>query len=504
MRKKNSLLNFITGFVPFVILMFFGFWKVNVWQTNLGADVFALNQLFFQLFAYLSLMEAGIGALVQKEYYNLFVDRNEEKIKIYYTLSKRMLRIVALMILLVGFVLSFFLKYLTNGTALSLPYMQTVFMIFLAKSVVDYVFCAPRYVLQADQKIYKINILMNVYRIIEAVIEVFFIMYGYGYMNVLLATFVVRVLLNLHANKIVYKEYPWLKTVKDTKGITIHGMSYVLTYKIVTAIQDSTDVMLISAFINPLAVTIYSSYKYITKYLNDFITMFGTALTSSLGNLMYSTDKKRSLEVFETINALFFFIAAFLTVALYFVTNSFIVLWVGPDKLIDTMSFYCLLIIFYHNVARRPLLVLKDVYALYKETQGVFVAEAIANFVLSILAASQFGITGILVATVVSTLLTNYYFFPKSMYKQVFNMSCNSHVLKYTLFLGLTGLLCFISHYFISFMNVTGYFEWFLHSVVYCVILLVVLFVIFYLFYGSFRDLTKQGIDFIYHVVLKK
>ena len=65
MRKENSIKNFITSAAPFVILVFLGFWKVNVWQKTFSEDVYALNQLFFQIFAYLSLAEAGIGAIVQ-------------------------------------------------------------------------------------------------------------------------------------------------------------------------------------------------------------------------------------------------------------------------------------------------------------------------------------------------------------------------------------------------------------------------------------------------------
>ena len=109
MRKSNSLKNFITSTVPFIILIFLGFWKINVWQNSLDEDIYALNQLFFQIFAYLSLAEAGIGSLVLKEYYKLFVKEDKETICIYYTLSKKMLRIVCYIIIAAGVVISFFL-----------------------------------------------------------------------------------------------------------------------------------------------------------------------------------------------------------------------------------------------------------------------------------------------------------------------------------------------------------------------------------------------------------
>lgn len=133
MRKANSLKNFITSTVPFIVLIFLGFWKINVWQNSLDENIYALNQLFFQIFAYLSLAEAGIGSLVQKEYYKLFVSEDKEQICVYYTLSRKMLRTVCYIIIALGVVISFFLPALANNNTLSLRYMQKIFILFLAK-----------------------------------------------------------------------------------------------------------------------------------------------------------------------------------------------------------------------------------------------------------------------------------------------------------------------------------------------------------------------------------
>ena len=167
MRTKNSLLNFLTSIVPFVAFVALGFLKIRIWQSSLDQNIYALNQLFFQLFAYLSIAEAGIGALVQKEYYKLLIDEDHEMICKYYTVSKKMLRKVCYVIMAAGLVLSFFLKYLAKDNTLSQIYMQEVFLLFLAKSLVEYFMFSPRFVLTADQKLYKINFQMYFYKILE-------------------------------------------------------------------------------------------------------------------------------------------------------------------------------------------------------------------------------------------------------------------------------------------------------------------------------------------------
>lgn len=501
MRKVNSIKNFITSTVPFIILIFIGFWKVNVWQNTMDEDVYALNQLFFQIFAYLSLAEAGIGSLVQKEYYKLFADEDKDTICIYYTLSKKMLRNVCYIIIVIGVILSFFLQGFANNNALTLQYMQKIFILFLAKSLVEYFMFSPRFVIQADQKIYKINLQMNLYKILEGVMETLLIMYGISYEKVLIATFLLRIVMNLHLNRIVFKEYPWLKEVKDTKGIKIRGMQHVLLYKVVTVIYENVDILLISAFVNPISVIIYSNYKYITKYLNDLIYMVGSALTSSLGNLLYSESNERSFQTYEMINTLFYFLASVLTTALGFCINSFICIWVGDNKLFTIIPFICIMFLFYHYVVRRPQYILKDVFALYKELQFVSIAESVLNLGLSFLLVKEYGITGVLVATVVSTLLTNFWYFPMYLYRKVFNKKAWHDILKYLVVTVWTIVLLILSYCFLPTIPSDGYISWFLWSCIYTVAVLAVSFIFFYAVFQSFRKLVVQCVEMFLSLV---
>lgn len=498
MRKSNSLKNFITSTIPFIILIFLGFWKINVWQSTLDENIYALNQLFFQIFAYLSLAEAGIGALVQKEYYKLFAKDDKEKICIYYTLSKKMLRNVCYIIIALGIVVSFFLPLLANGNELSAHYMQRIFILFLAKSLVEYFMFSPRFVLQADQKIYKLNVQMNVYKIIEGLMETLLIMYGISYEWVLVFTFVLRIIMNLHLNRIVFREYPWLKEVKDTQGLKIQGMQHVLLYKVVSVVYENVDVLLISAYVNPLSVIIYSNYKYITKYLSDMIYMVGNSITSSLGNLLYASEDEHSFHTYEMINTMFYFIACFLTIALGFCMNSFIVIWVGKDKVFDTVSFICILFLFFHGVVRRPQYILKDIFALYKELQAVSIAESVLNLVLSFVLIKTYGIRGVLIATVISTLLTNFWYFPLFLYKKVFNKKPWLDICKYLFAAACTTVILVASYAIVPSISSKGYVLWFLSSCIYSFVVLVILVIIFSISFKSFRRLLMQCKEMLY------
>ncbi len=495
MRTKNSLFNLITSIVPFAVFVILGFFRVRVWQSSMDENIYALNQLFFQLFAYLSIAEAGIGSLVQKIYYKLIIAEDRDSICKYYSLSKKMLRNVCYIIFIAGIAISFFLPYLAKGNKLSGIYMQEVFVLFLIKSLVEYFMFAPRFLLTADQKLYKMNLQNYGYKIAETIMEIVLIYVGVSYLLVLCFSIVLRIVMNLHLNKIVFREYPWLKTIKPDRGLKLKGMSHIFVFKIISAVQENIGALLISAFINPISVIIYSNYKYITKYLSDFIYQSGIAIMASLGNLLNEKrNDKATFDTFQKITTMYFFIATFLTLALAFCINPFITIWVGENKLFDSVSLMCLLFVFFHNIARRPLYLLKDIYVLYKELQLNSIIEAVITITLSfILLKFNLGIKGVLIAAAISPLLVSFIYLPMVVYKKAFNCFPWLDILKYLINVVIIIVVQGIGSLLPIGVSSSNFIIWFLTSAVAAIFILVVLFILYFCIFKSFRGLLQTG-----------
>ncbi len=496
MRTKNFIFNFLTSIIPFAVFVLMGFVRVSVWQDKMGEDIYALNQLFFQLFAYLSIAEAGIGSIVQKRYYPLLIDDDKENICKYFTASKRFLKKICFLIFGMGFVLSFFLKFLAKDNSLSPLYMQGVFLLFLVKSLVEYFLFAPRFLLTADQKLYKINLQNYGYKILESLMEILLIYFGVSYLLVLIFSIVLRVVMNLHLNKIVYKQYPWLKDSPPDENTKLTGMSHILIFKIVSAVQENVGGLLISAFINPLSVIIYTNYKYITKYLNDFIYQVGIAINASLGNLLNQTgQEEKKFKIFETISSMFYFIASFLTLTLSFCINPFITLWVGENKLLSSLSLICLLFVFFHTIARMPVNLLKDIFVLYGDVQINSIIEAVTTTLLSLVFIKLgLGVTGVLLAAALSILIVSFFYLPIKIYKMVFGIFPIRDLLKYLLNIIIVIALQFVGHFLPFGVSSESFLMWFLTSVIMAVGIALPLFVIHFVLFKDFRMLTKMGL----------
>ena len=271
---------------------------------------------------------------------------------------------------------------MTNNN-LSLLYMQMVFILFLIKNVIDYLMFSPRFVLQADQKIYKVNLKINLCKIVETGGEIGLLSIGYSYITILVVGIIIRIIFNYLIIEKYLKNihgYIWFLMMK----LNIRGMRSVFIHKITGAVHNNTDIIIISAILAPIKVVIYSAYNTIIRFINDFIFMMSNAITASYGNVIYKENKKARYIIFEEINSLFLFLAMFFSITVYVLSNSFITLWIGSDKIMDTMSLVFMVIIMFYTIARKPLIIVRDAMDLFNETKNISIIESILNLILSL------------------------------------------------------------------------------------------------------------------------
>lgn len=231
MRTEKSFKNVLTSVIPYFFITVLGFLRLKVMLNSLGEEIYALNQIFIQIFSYISLLEAGVGTLITQLYYQYFAKLNKKKICEIYSYSKKLLKKISFIMIFCGLLISFFLKYLTNNN-LTLYYMQFVFVLYLFRSVLEYLMYAPRFVITADQKAYKINLSTNLFKIFEMLVELALLLVYKNYIIILLVTIVIRYITYYVSNKIVYKDYPWLKEVESTQKLKVKQMGAVMSHKL--------------------------------------------------------------------------------------------------------------------------------------------------------------------------------------------------------------------------------------------------------------------------------
>ena len=494
MRTKNSIKNILSVVIFNVIIGVLGFVKARVFVDGLDNDIYSLNQLFYQIFAYIAIADIGFGLIINKQLYKALSKDDKKEVNNIYSSSKIFFRNIGLIMFGIALVTSFFVQYLTKADVSPL-YIQLVFIIFIFRNVVDYFFVAPRCVLEADQKLYKINHLLKSIKILETIVEVVLVLMGADYLIVLLPGIAITILIDLYMNHKVYKEYPWLKDNKKFNKKHLSGTRHVIWQKLSGLLSSNTDIILISTFINPLNVIIYTSYNYVCQYLSDTIYIVGTAITPSFANLLHKENEDKKYSVFTEINILFFFIGSFAMIMLYGFLTPLVSFWMGNEYTSGRiiLLFFCL--IAFQKIVDRPMGMIINSYGLFKETQVACVVEALLNLVLSLILVKPLGILGVLIGTFASKLLVTTIQYPLYIMKNIFNKSAIKYLLNYFLVLVINLIFIFILSQIVP--SIDSILNWFVYVLVFAIIVGVTLFILYLIIFKSFKLLTNRGINYI-------
>lgn len=495
MRTKNSIKNIISVLVFNLIIGILGFVKVRVFIQGLSNDIYSLNQLFYQIFSYIAITDIGVGLIINQKLYAAFAKEDQDEVNKIYSTSKKFYNYIGIIMLMIATIISFFIQFLTKADV-PLFYIQIIFLLFIIRNVIDYFFVAPRFVLEAGQKLYKINYLVKLIKIIELIIEMILVTIGVDFILVLIPGIILTLLFDIYINKKIFKIYPWLKNNNTFDKKYLTGTKNVIYQKLSGLLNSNTDIILISTFINPISVIIYTSYNYITKYISDTIYMIANAITPSYANIINNDEKEKSISVFSEMNILFLFLASFICIMLYGFLNSLINFWVGPEYLVNNWVLLLFCLVAFQVIAERAFIIIINSKGLFKETKNIVLFEAILNFVISIILVNYIGIAGVLIGTIASKLLLSTILKSKYIYNQIFNSSSINYFLTYSLVV-IINILMIIAFNLLN-LKILNIYIWLIYVIISSIIVFLVLFVSYLIIFKPFRALLSR------YQVLKK
>ena len=490
MRTKRSFNNLISVTFFSLVIGILGFIKVRVFVNGLSSDIYSIHQLFYQIFGYLTIADIGFGLILNKNFYEAFAKDDKKLINKIYSTSKKFYNYIGVIMITASVIISFFVNYLTKAD-IDNGYIQIVFIIFIIRNVIDYFFVAPRFVMDADQKNYKINYLIKIAKIIEILVEIVLVLLGVNYLIVLLPAFFITLFVDLYINQKIYREYPFLKNDKSFNKEYLKGTKDLISLKLSGLMNSNTDIILISTFINPISVIIYTSYVYITKFVSDTIFLIANAITPSFANVINKDGTEKGYDVFNDLSIFFLFVAAFTSIMMYAFLNNLIVLWIGEKYIVSSTCLFLFILISFYNIADRSLVITINSKGLFKETKNIMLIEAILNIIISISLIFRFKLIGVLLGTIISGYTTTFIHNSLYLHKHIFKKS----VIKYYLSYGLTLIICllFMNAFYLLNITTPSVMSFIINVGIYSIIVALLLFIIYYLLFKDFRNLVERG-----------
>ena len=165
-RAKLASTNVIFGLAENIINTILGFISRAVFIQVLGAEILGIEAVFTNMVQMLSLAELGITSVMNYSYYEPLAKKDTKKLRGLVGFYKKLYILIALAILLIGLALIPALPFIVNGNQ-DISDITLFYLLFVADSVISYLFVYRTSILRADQKTYlitKIEIITNIGR----------------------------------------------------------------------------------------------------------------------------------------------------------------------------------------------------------------------------------------------------------------------------------------------------------------------------------------------------
>ena len=426
-RTKSSIKNISFSIITQISTVLLNYICRYIFVKTLSEEYLGVNGLFSNILTIFSLAELGIGSAIIYAMYKPIAENDENKIRSYMSFYKKCYNIIALIILFAGLMIMPFLNFFINdSTNVEIPHLYFIYFLYLLDSVFSYLFVYKSSILNAMQKNYICNRYQIICKIIMITLMCFSLILFKNFIIYLVIQIVFKLITNILISNRADKMYSFIKDTKDSKlgkgerKNVFKNVYALFCNQIGSVLINGTDNIVISKYISLIMVGLYSNYYLIISSVSNFVGQMFNAIVASVGNLSVSTSKKNTMNMFHKINFVNFVISFFCLTMLVCCLNDFIGLSFGAKYILDDATVIILLINFY-------LLSMRNVVGTFKYAMGIFwndkysmLIRAIVNVVLSIMLVRYIGLAGVFLGTLISDLVTTFWYQPYALFKYGF------------------------------------------------------------------------------------
>lgn len=464
MRIKSIILNFVSDVLPQIIIAIISLFRTKIFLFNLGMDVTGLYQYFGQVMTYLALMDGGLSSAINCRLYKPIAEKNYKKINQILSAANVIFIFVAVLILIVGFAVSYFIPSMINNNPFSLGYIQMAFMIYLISNVFNYLTVAQKSLFESDQRKYIVNCVFQPVIIVRSLVEIGVLLIGGDLFAILMIQAVFGLLSNILIMILCKRQYSFLNLRSKIKDFSmVKDVSNLMIYKIGSLITYNIDVIIIASKLGLAASALYSAYLLIMDNLTNIIGKLVGATMASIGDIL-ARSKEKAKCIFDEFNSFCFLLIAMISTPLLLVLNNFLTIWYeGKYETTFIISLFFVLNFSYY-IAEIPLRVYTNAAGLFKETRFCPLIEATVNLILSLFLVQYMGIPGVLCATFISYILGNYLLKPRIIFHSVFKQRCIAYYVKNLGFIVMIAINFFVLNFIYQAFSVQSLTTWFLSS----------------------------------------
>lgn len=495
-RSKKSFRNIFTGIVNKIVIMLLSFATRTIFIRLLGAEYTGINSLYSNILSVLSLAELGIGNVLMFYLYSALKEKNEKRINSLVFEFRKIYFIIIVVVLFFGLILVPFLPFIVN-TSLNTRELITYYLLYITNSAASYFVVYRTMVLSADQNNYISNICNTFTTFIMYILQIGYLLLFKEFIGYLVIQVICTFANNIILNYITCKKYPYLKTLKSEKNknfldirVLLGNIKATFLYKLSDTIISSSTSIIISVFFGAISVGYYTNYYSIIAYLISFAGIFANGMVASFGNLNAEGNNLTTYKIFRASMLLFSICGAFGSSCYLIVIQDFIPIWIGSEYLMSESLALVLAINFYYVMATNSVWMLRFSMGLFKEAQYSNIIAATLNIIFSLLLGYYWGISGVVIASVIARLITTFWYEGKVVFNK-FNKPLKIYLFIQLKYFITTFFIILISYMFSSLLSFKGIYTIFI-KIFFCFITTFIIEIIINVRTEEFRILISK------------
>ena len=427
-RTEQSVKNTMASFVIQVGTILLNFVSRTVLIKTMGEQYLGISGLFGNILSMLSLAELGIGTTITYWLYEPMAKNDEQRVSVLMGVYSKVYNALGVIVLVIGVSLAPFLDFFMKETP-DIPHITLIYILYVIHMAMTYFVVYKSTLINVAQKNYIVSSIKFIIFVITSLAQIGILLVFKNYIAYYCCSIGSVLAGNIIVSLKAEKMFPFLKNpvkgklTKEEKIEIKKDISAMFSHNIGSFVLTSTDNLVISKFVGVIEVGLYSNYTMILHAIQTFLNLIFSSLTSSIGNLLNSTDREQSYSVFKNILFATSWLVGFCAICFYVLYNPFITLWLGEKYIFDQFVVFLIVLNFYLAFIRRPANTFKLCVGLFRNDRYKPFIESTINLVTSIWLVQKWGIAGVFMGTAISTITACIYVEPYILYKHYYEKS---------------------------------------------------------------------------------
>lgn len=435
MDKKKGLLNISVSVGFKLITMFFVIFVKRILIDTCGNEINGLNSLYLNIIGFLAVAELGVGNAITFCMYEPIVNGDNDKVSALYGLFHKCYLTIAAVITLSGFVITPFLSYFAKDYTELDVNLYLTFILMLISVVLTYAFASKTSLINAYKNNYITNAISSGGLLLQYALQVLVLILTKSFIWYLICRIITSIVKWIITEWIARKKYSNIirfkhKIDSDTKVKLIRSIKAMFMHKIGTVLVNTVDSVVISMFVGVIALGEYSNYLVIATSLVGVINLVFTSLVSVLGHMFVESDKTTSRKHCETFHLLNFIIGIICFLGYYAIIDDLIAILFSSDLIVSKSISIVITVNSFVQFMRQSTLSFREATGTFYNDRWKPLFEGLVNLVLSVIFVKWFGVTGVIVATIITNLLICHIIEPFVLYKNAFLVSPKRYYFK--------------------------------------------------------------------------